>query len=232
MPNKPRDPFSNRTGGVVDRLSTTYQHLLGNKGQQAASSIHHGEELRDLFAPQPVREKMLESIALGVKLGLTVGSMSEVSMRLSSEKYLVSSIESWFPAILDQDLILVSQNLEKGFNQGRLPNHWAWHLFAYHHCPDDHAVFLGQPAAAMAVSARGKLPDSGLLAGTGDLGGFVLSSMDAAEIEAAIQQVQVVLIAGVGLLSHSSTFQRTISNMQTVNRLCEIAVMADYKHSY
>jgi ribulose-5-phosphate 4-epimerase/fuculose-1-phosphate aldolase len=230
MPNKPRDPFSNRPGGVVDRLSTTYQHLLGNKGQQVAGSVHHGEELRDLFAPQPVRENMLETIALSVNLGLTVGNMSEASIRLSSGKYLVSSVESWFPAMLDQDLILVSQNLEKGFNHGQSPNHWAWHLFAYHHYPDDHAVFLGQPAAALAVSARGELPDSRLLAGTGDLGGFMLSSPDATEIEAAIQQAQVVLITGVGLLSHSSTLHRTISNMQTVNRLCEITVMADNKH--
>lgn len=228
MSQRDRNPNSDEGGGVVNRLSTTYQHLLGKKGLRVSRPARLGSEVRDLFAPAPVRESMLAGIAEAVRLNFFAGQLSEASVRLSREKYLITRSGAWFPEIEDRDLDLASQVPEKGFIQEDLPMHWDWHLRVYNQNPEAGAVLLVQPAAAMAVAAAGRLPDDRFLAGVEEFGELALSSSGPADLDACLQHARTILIPGFGVLAHAENIQKVIANIHTVNRLCEIALLAGH----
>lgn len=211
-----------KNGGVVDRLSTTYGHLWGKKPQTVAKPRALTSEVRDLFAADAVRAEMIETAALAAELGLVAGQLSEASLRLAGDKFLVTAASSWLHQLHDDDLLLAS-DADKGFAEEGLPAHWPLHLAGYRLMPQAGAALLGHPAAALALMAAGKLPDPGVLAGAEALGNFVICAAEAEQVSQAFGAARVIFVKGVGVLVFAETLQQALIDLQLVNRLSEIS---------
>lgn len=207
----------------MDRLSTTYGHLWGRKPQAVAAPRALGSEVRDLFAGDPVRAAMIADAAQAAHLGLTAGQLSEASLRLAGDKFLVTAAGSWLYQLQDADLLLASE-ADKGFAEDGLPVHWPLHVAGYRKAPQAGAALLGQPAAALALMGQGKLPDPGVLASAEALGKFVICAAEAEQVHQALGDARVIFVKGVGVLVFAETLQQAIMDLQLVNRLSEISL--------
>lgn len=224
-----RSTKSNESGGVVDRLSTTYQHLMGKKAQRVPGSAGLGNEIREIYAPTPLRQEMLDAISIAANLELCAGPLGEASIRLDTQKYLVTRSRVWFAEIQDQDLVLASGKQDTGFPPEGLPQHWDWHHCIYDQITYAKAVLLTQPAAATALAAQGKLPDTTHLKDVEEVNGMAISTGDTENISAAVQHASVVFVMGFGVLAYAETLQETIAKTSIVNRLCEIELLVANK---
>lgn len=207
----------------MDRLSTTYGHLWGKKPQAVAKPRALTSEVRDLFAADAVRAEMIATAAHAAQLGLVAGQLSEASLRLAGDKFLVTAASSWLYQLHDDDLLLASDAPEKGFAEDALPAHWPLHLAGYRQTPQAGAALLGHPAAALALMAAGKLPAPGLLAGAEALGNFVMCAAEAEQVSQALGPARVIFVKGVGVLVFAETLQQAVIDLQLVNRLSEIS---------
>jgi len=208
---------------VVDRLSTTYGHLWGKKPQAVAAPRALGSDVRDLFAADAVRATMIEAAAQAAQLGLVAGQLSEASLRLAGDKFLVTAAGSWLYQLQDDDLLLASE-ADKGFAGQALPAHWPLHLAGYRQMPQAGAALLGHPAAALALMAQGRLPDPGLLAGAEALGKIVICAGEPEQVQQALGESRVIFVKGVGVLVFAATLQQAIMDLQLLNRLSEISL--------
>lgn len=210
----------------MDRLSTTYSHLWGKKPQSVAKPRAIGSDVRDLFAAEAVRAVragMIEAAAQAAQLGLVAGQLSEASLRLAGDKFLVTAAGSWFYELQDADLLLASDAPDKGFAEEALPAQWPLHLAGYRQAPQAGAALLGHPAAALALMAQGRLPDPGLLSGAEALGQVVLCA-EAEQVNQALGAARVLFVKGVGILVFAETLPQAIMDLQLVNRLSEISL--------
>lgn len=208
----------------MDRLSTTYSHLWGKKPQGVAKPRAVGSDVRDLFAAEAVRAGMLEAAAQAAQLGLVAGQLSEASLRLAGDKFLLTAAGSWLYQLQDADLLLASDTPEKGFAEEALPAHWHLHLAGYRQAPHAGAALLGHPAAALALMAQGKLPDPGLLSGADALGTLVICAAEVEQVKHALSAARVLFVMDVGILVFAETLQQAIMDLQLVNRLSEISL--------
>lgn len=208
----------------MDRLSTTYGHLWGKKPQAVAKPRALTSEVRDLFAADAVRAEMIETAAHAAQLGLLAGQLSEASLRLAGDKFLVTAASSWLYQLQDADLLLASDAPEKGFAEEAMPAHWPLHLAGYRQASQAGAALLGHPAAALALMAAGKLPDLGLLAGAEALGKLVMCAAEAEQVSQAFSAARVIFVKGVGVLVFAETLQQAVIDLQLVNRLSEISL--------
>ncbi|MBX3047522.1 MAG: class II aldolase/adducin family protein [Anaerolineales bacterium] len=223
MRKRASDPAASKNAGVVDRLSTTYSHLWGKKPQGVAKPRAIGSDVRDLFATEAVRAGMIETAAQAAQLGLVAGQLSEASLRLAGDKFLVTVAGSWLYQLRDADLLLASDAPEKGFAEEALPAHWHLHLAGYRQAPQAGAALLGHPAAALALMAQGNLPDLGLLSGADALGTLVICA-EVEQVKHALSTARVLFVKGVGILVFAETLQQAIMDLQLVNRLSEISL--------
>jgi L-fuculose-phosphate aldolase len=229
MASLAKNPKPNEGGGMVDRLSTTYQHLMGKKAKNVTGPTRLESDVRDIYAPALLRQEMLDSVTSIAHLDLVAGPLGEASIRLDRDKFLVTRSGVWFAEIHDQDILLASKNLEKGLVQRGYPKHWDWHLCIYDQIIDAKAVLLAQPAASTAVAARGRLPETSHLKDLEEVSGLEISSGDTIEIAATVQRVSAILIPGFGVLAYAETLQKAIAKILTVNRLCEIELLVRSK---
>ncbi|HRN51821.1 MAG TPA: class II aldolase/adducin family protein [Anaerolineales bacterium] len=208
----------------MDRLSTTYGHLWGKKGQSVAAPRAVGSDVRDLYAPAAVRQALLDDVTQAAQLGLSAGHLGEASVRLKGDKFLVTAAGSWFQGMQDADLLLASETPEKGFAQDGLPAAWRLHLAGYRQHAQAGASLLAQPAATLALMASGHVPDARLLHGAIALGDFVLIDAEAEPTPEVFSNTRVTFVKNVGVLVLASTLQQAISDLHLVNRLSEISV--------
>ncbi|MCL4257412.1 MAG: class II aldolase/adducin family protein [Anaerolineales bacterium] len=208
----------------MDRLSTTYSHLWGKKPQGVAKPRAIGSDVRDLFATEAVRAGLIETAAQAAQLGLAAGQLSEASLRLAGDKFLVTAAGSWLYQLQDADLLLASDAPDKGFAEDALPAQWHLHLAGYRQAPQAGAALLGHPAAALALMAQGRLPDPGQLSGAEALGTLVMCAAEAEQVKQALSAARVLFVKGVGILVFAETLQQAIMDLQLVNRLSEISL--------
>ncbi len=207
----------------MDRLATTYGHLWGKKPQAVAAPRALGSDVRDLFAADAVRAAMIEAAAQAAQLGLVAGQLSEASLRLAGDKFLVTAAGSWLYQLQDGDLLLASE-ADKGFAEQALPAHWPLHLAGYRRAPQAGAALLGHPAAALALMAQGKLPDLGVLASAEAPGKIVICAGEPEQVQQALGESRVLFVKGVGVLVFAATLQQAIMDLQLLNRLSEISL--------
>ena len=223
------DQRDRKSAGVVGdglaRLRTTYRFLLGERITSTDLETA-GRGLRDAVASKAVREKLVSDGRLAADLGLAVGTLSEASVRLRSDQFLITRAGSWFSKLSDDDLIIASTNPKWPIGDKQLPDHCEWHRVIYASMEEVGAVFLGQPAAAMAVGVGEGMPEKGYLRAAGEsVGGLASNEPIATAIAESVTSAGVILIQGLGVLAHGRDLDQAIRRMETVNRWCEIALL-------
>ncbi|MBX3005688.1 MAG: class II aldolase/adducin family protein [Anaerolineales bacterium] len=212
--------------GIVERLSATYGHLWGRKPHtdgQLAGRL--GAELREVFASPAQLQALSTHARQAAELGLVAGRLGEISQRLEQGKFLVTAAESWFYQLADAELLLAGERNPAGPQGAALPAHWAWHLLGYQQHPAAGASLLGQPAAAMALLAAGRLPDLGPLPRASHLGTLAYCASASTPSPASIGAARVLFIQGAGVLVLASSAAQAISDLHLVNRLSEISLL-------
>jgi len=224
-PRRPKLP-----GNPVDRLSATYKYLLGKKkaGSGKADGTNINRDVRNTLVPLEARQDMARILEHASQLGLCVGQLSEASIQLQENQFIVSKKGSWFQNIADEDLIFASGDTNSIADDNHTPVYWEWHLGVYSRRKITKAIILGQPAAVMALSKRKKLPDEGLLVDAGKaLGPVMLCRPDLIEISKLAEQSNLLIIEGIGVLSQGETLVEAVINLEILNRWGEITLLSD-----
>ena len=226
MGSKPRLNPPKKPGGTIERLWATYQYLFGRQPTPTVST-EVGRNVRDTLATDKIRQQMVADGILAAEKGLTVGGLSEASLRLSPEKLLVTKAGSWFTQLSDDDLIIASLDPYWAIDGQQTPKHWSWHRAIYESFPDVGAVFFGQPTEATTMAAMADLPDQKLLIDASEtVGGIAHARPEKTTIVEKATSSSVILISGYGVLAYGSNLQHAILRTEIVNRWCEIAIMA------
>ncbi len=100
-PKSPKLP-----GSAVDRLSATYQYLLRNKKKPDLSGKRLNRDVRDMMISSELRQEMVTTLESASRFELCIGKISEASIRIQEDIYLVTKQGCGFHQIADNDLIL------------------------------------------------------------------------------------------------------------------------------
>ena len=224
-PKRPKLP-----GKTIDRLDATYKYLLGKKkhGSERAEGAKINRDVRNTLVPLEVRQDMARILEYTSQLGLCVGKLSEASIQLQENQFLVSRKGSWFHDIADSDLVYSSAGTDSIANDNQTPVYWEWHLGVYSRCKNTKAIILGQPAAVMALAKRKRTPEEGLLVdGAKALRPVTFCQPDLTEISKLAGQSNLLIIEGIGVLSQGETLFEAVINLEILNRWSEITLLAD-----
>ena len=222
-PKQPKLP-----GNAVDRLSATYQYLLRNKKNPELSATRLNREVRDTMISSELRQEMVTSLESASRLGLCIGKISEASIRLQDNIYLVTKKGCGFHQIADEDLILAAATSDSVIDENQNPKHWEWHLEIYRTDNSVKAIMLAQPAAVMALTSKMKLPPIELLPDAAEIVGQIqISRPDLQAISKEIEHVNHLIIPGIGILSWGDELSEIVFNLEIINRWCEISLMAN-----
>jgi len=216
-------------GTAVDRVSTTYHYLWGkNKtANREKEAKELNRDVRDTLVPQETRQEMADILRSTSELKLSVGRISEASIRIRENVYLVTARGSWFHLLTEEDLVLATNERESLIDISQIPKYWDWHLGIYQAYDQINAIFLGQPAYVMAVSNEDNLPDKELMPFVSDLIGHIkMSNPDPENISRDAEDGKIIIIPGKGVLSLGETLVQSVTNLDLVNRWFEIAHLA------
>jgi len=224
-PKSPKLP-----GSAVDRLSATYHYLLRNKKDpiQHGSGAMLNRNVRDAIVSPLIREEMVTSLESCSRLGFCIGKISEASIQVQENVYLVTKFDCGFHQISGDDLFLAAATTESVIDEDQNPKYWPWHLEAYSGNGSIKAVVLAQPAAIMAVASSGKLPDPYLLSEAAEiLGQTQLLKPDLQSISEEVKHSKHLVFPGIGILSCGETLSDVVINLEIINRWCEISLMVN-----
>ena len=135
-----------------------------------------------------------------VAKGLALGSLGELSLRISDKQLAITVQNSQLGRLAETDIITCSTQLDNPA-EAAAP-HLHWHRLLYLETPA-RAVLLGHPPYTITLANAGQLPDRRLMpemwAQVGDV--TLLSPEEvAAELAAAAQRYPAILIPQVGAL--------------------------------
>jgi ribulose-5-phosphate 4-epimerase/fuculose-1-phosphate aldolase len=222
-PKQPKLP-----GTAVDRLSATYHYLLRKKKEpvQHESGAMLNREVRDAIVPPLIRQEMVTVLESCSDLGLCIGKLSEASLYVQDNNYLVTRHGSGFHQISDKDLFLATTNSKSLISENQNPKYWNWHLAAYENNSSNKAVILAQPTAVMAVAIKGVLPKPDLMSEAAEIVGQIhLCLPDINSISEGISRSNHLIIPNIGILSYGETLSDVVINLEIINRCCEISLL-------
>ncbi len=221
-PRKPRLP-----GNAGDRLSATYNYLFGKKSTDRGSKARINRDVRDTMVSSELRQEMVDVLLSASNLGLCPARISEASIRIQDNTFLVTKRNSWFNQLTDQDLILVMASVEGEVDKDQSPKHWNWHLSIYLGDPNTKAVVMGQPAALMALASQKKLPEDRLLPDAGEIIGQIkLCQPNGKNIAQEAQQARLLVVPGIGALARGETISEAVTYLELANQWSELTIMA------
>ena len=219
---------SESPGNAFERLRLTYRYLSGKGAVGDISEAAIGQQVRETLVSPKLHQETSSILKTAAELGLTVGRLSEASLRLPHGRFLITGGTSWFHNLSDEDLIVASEKAGINMEEDNLPEHWEWHRLIYQQHLDAQAVMLAQPASLMALVGRGDVPDPDLMKSGGDaVGKVVRCDPDNDMIIKSMKDANVLLIPGVGGLARAETLEQAIIKLEIVNRWSEITLQAN-----
>ena len=223
-PKRPKLP-----GNAVDRLSATYQYLLGRKDDNAQPGIEStlNRDVRDALISDELRQEMTRILALLAQQGFCPARISEASLQFQENKFLVTRKDCWFQDLAEDDLVLALAETDKIINSDQTPQHWDWHFEIYNKKPLIKAIILGQPSAVMALAKKGELPKLEILPDALELIGEVqLCQPDLSCISSQADNANMFVIPGAGVLSTGKTLFEAASNLELINKVSEVTLLS------
>jgi ribulose-5-phosphate 4-epimerase/fuculose-1-phosphate aldolase len=222
-PRRPKLP-----GSAVDRLSATYQYLLGRKQDLAQPDVKSAlnREVRDALISKELRQEMIGVLRHLSLLGLCGGRISEASLQLQNNIYLVTRENGWFQDLAEEDLLLVLPAAAEMGEADPTPPHWDWHLEIYRNRPGTQAVILGQPPAVMALARAGRLPEREHLPAAAESSGeYRFCQPESSAIAESAEGSELLIIPGIGVLSAGVSIREAAINLELIGKLGEITLL-------
>lgn len=220
-PKTPKIP-----GNAFDRLNATYQHLFGKKSLPQNSGTGLNRDVRDTMVSPLLRQDTIEIIKETAQLGLCTAGISEASLKIQDNTFLVTGRDSWFQRLNDKDLVLATGSANSALDEDQLPKHWDWHLVIYQENPKIKAVIIGHPPFLMALGNLKILPTPELLQDAVSLVGRIkLCQPDPADISQNISTAKILLISGVGVISCGESLSEAAANLELAEHWSEISIL-------
>lgn len=221
-------------------VSETYHYLYGLFGRQTAPSRRGLDaHLRDTLIPRRTRETFLAAVRTAADRGLMVGTLSEASMRLGKDKFILTARECRAATITENDLKVAAFHDHWVTERETLPQFEGFHRLLYRKTTAG-AALLVQPAAALAMAARRAAPSPHLLiAAAADIGELIIYEIDWHQdtpdtvwpadpaLETFLSDRSALLLPGYGLLTWGEDLNQAIARAETIDRWCEIALKYD-----
>jgi ribulose-5-phosphate 4-epimerase/fuculose-1-phosphate aldolase len=219
MKSKP----SKGPGNAFDRLRSTYRYLLRQNVEPGFDATDLSSKVRDTLVSPALREEITSILEYAAQLGLSVGKLSEASVHIQGNQYLVTRKDCSFSNLGEDDFLLVSPG--GVLNQSLTPPYWSWQQSIYQSNSQAQAVLIGQPVEAMALAAKGKLPEKKVLSDAPEkIGKVVLCPPDADQIGDAAQKARLIFITGIGVISWADTLLEAVENLAGVNHWAGITL--------
>jgi ribulose-5-phosphate 4-epimerase/fuculose-1-phosphate aldolase len=181
---------------------------------------------RAAMVPRVLMKTYLEECRRAEAHGLTLGSLSEASLRLPSGKLLINAAGTSLARLREEDLCFIALDKEYVFSGNQPTVRAAIHRAIYNILPNAHAALLCQPHHAVLCASRKIVPNVKVLP---DLQAFAqgIVRLEKAEDfnEKTIEGAHSVLLQGVGLLSWAAGMAEAVDQAMMVERLAAYSVM-------
>jgi ribulose-5-phosphate 4-epimerase/fuculose-1-phosphate aldolase len=187
--------------------------------------------------PRFQREHLLAVAGQALEVGLAAGRLSEVSLRVTGNKMLITCRGAWFGSVGDGDLLLAAMQPNKTLDTPDLPRHVEWHRAIYAALPAVKVIVIVQPAALMKMALQTiraydddgietpqvMRPDDG--AGFGDdFGGMAVVPNATAEAIAVAAAQAGVLLTTSGIISCGVEGYEAIAKLHSAERWAGIKI--------
>ena len=200
-----------------------YQTMTNKLVRRVNARRGLSNRVREAIVPRKTTRQFLKQLQLAAERGLAVGQLSEASLRLAGDKFLITAANCWFPNSSEKELKIGAISSDWTIDLEEMPRHVAWHREIYA-ATETKALLLSQPAAATAMAAKGHLPAAELLVdGETAVHGIACISPNEDSFANKALTAHALLVAGYGLITLGDDLAQAISRAETVERWCQIA---------
>jgi ribulose-5-phosphate 4-epimerase/fuculose-1-phosphate aldolase len=182
---------------------------------------------KDILFSSPLEKKINEAAFHCAQRGYAVDTLSEISARLSTDKFAINKRNATFRNLTKQDFQITA--LENALHSPPISacRHTHWHALVYQNTPAKFTLFC-QPVHAMILANKGSYPQ---LSAYPDLqreiSTVITTTDNEAEITMAIQNSQSILISGYGLLVWATEINELLSQVELLEFSSKIAIIGD-----
>lgn len=175
---------------------------------------------RAAMAPRVLMKTYLEECRRADAHGLTLGSLSEASLRLPSGKMLINAAGTSLARLREEDLCFIALDKEYVFSGNQPAVRADLHRALYNACPNVQAALLCQPQYAVLCASRKIVPNANMLSDLQTFAQGIVWLEKAEDVnEKTIGSAHSVLLRGVGLLSWAVGMAEAVDQALMVERL-------------
>lgn len=201
-----------------------YQKLTLSLVELVNRSRGRKAQTLDALASEQTRHTFVETFKTAHRLGLTAGTMSELSMRISGSKLLITPSRAWPESLGIADLVVAAIEHDWVDAQTEPPEFLGWHQAIYA-SSDSQAILFSQPAACVALCGlRIEMDLNQRTLFAAHSGGVVWAEPETDTIVDALKDHAVVLLHEHGMIARGGNLDEAVARSNTAERLCEIAL--------
>ncbi len=182
--------------------------------------------IRSASVPRMILKDFVYSIKQMEEKGFFISSLSEVSLRISTGKLLITPKDTPVGGISEECLLTTSVNPERDDELPNLPRHVDWHRSIYLNC-EANCVALCQPLFTCIAAGRMRKPEEDILMDAGDVLRMIkcvkLSDLDLKE---CTEEEGILLIQSIGILVWGKDVDTVVSRIEVLERIYEIEIIS------
>jgi ribulose-5-phosphate 4-epimerase/fuculose-1-phosphate aldolase len=180
--------------------------------------------IRNTTVPRMILKNFVEIIRLMETRQIFLGSLSEISIRTSGGKMLVTPKDLPTSRISEESLLSTAINPDTAVSIPDLPEHIDWHRLIYSKS-EANAIVLCQPVFSCILAERMQTPNKTVLAEAGKIIDLVRCvKMEEVQLDQKVENECILLIRSIGVLAWGKELDSVLSRIETVERICEIEI--------
>lgn len=201
-----------------------YQKLTLSLVELVNRSRGRKAQTLDALASEQTRHTFVETFKTAHRLGLTAGTMSELSMRIGGSKLLITPFRAWPESLGIADLVVATIEDEWVDAHAEPPEFLGWHKAIYA-SSDAQAILLSQPTACIVLGGLREVMDlNHRTVFAAHSGGVAWAEPETDAIVAALKDHAIVLLHEHSMIARGESPDEAVARSDTAKRLCEIAL--------
>lgn len=201
-----------------------YQKLTLSLVDMVNRSRGRKTQTLNALASVQTRHTFVETFKTAHRLGLTAGTMSELSMRIGGNKLLITPSMAWPESLGIADLVIAAIENDWVDAQTEPPEFLGWHQAIYA-SSDSQAILFSQPAACVALGGlQRELDLNQRPVFAAHSGGIAWAEPETGAIVDALKDHAVVLLHDQGMIARGGSLDEAVARSDTAERLCAIAL--------
>ncbi len=183
--------------------------------------------MRNATIPHMILKDFVDAANLMSERGFLIGCLSEISLRASGGKLLITPRESGPGRLSEENLLTVAIGHEAADEHLSLPRHIDWHRAIYANSAANCAA-LCQPVFASLAAARMRKPAEDVLLDAAEILKMTqcVKSTDI-DLDENMEDEGILLIQAVGVLAWDKDLDAVLARIDTLERVCEIMVRSE-----